>query len=107
MPTAQIALADALHLDRAYASTRECGLHNPTEVTLCRSATALHRPFSALFEVPPGGKGPSDAPREQERQNRSVIRGNTQGNSVATKENKKIWISWPNAGVDTHPTCQI
>jgi transcriptional regulator with XRE-family HTH domain len=62
----QIALADALHVDRAYVSALERGLRNPTVVTLYRIAEALEVPFSALFEVPPGGSGPTDAPKERE-----------------------------------------
>ena len=65
-PMTQIALADALHVDRAYVSALERGLRNPTVVTLYRIAEALGVPFSALFEVPPGGHGPSDAPKERE-----------------------------------------
>lgn len=36
-----------------------------------RIAEALDVPFSKLFEVPEGGDGPTDAPKEKERQNRS------------------------------------
>ncbi len=68
----QIALADALHVDRAYVSALERGLRNPTVVTLYRIAEALGVPFSALFEVPPGGKGPSDAPKERERKDQGA-----------------------------------
>jgi transcriptional regulator with XRE-family HTH domain len=70
-PMTQIALADTLHVDRAYVSALERGLRNPTVVTLYRIAEALDVPFSALFEVPPGGKGPSDAPKERERKDQS------------------------------------
>ncbi len=83
----QIALADALHVDRAYVSALERGLRNPTVVTLYRIAEALGVPFSALFEVPPGGKGPSDAPKERERQKPFVIRGNNQGKGAAARGN--------------------
>jgi transcriptional regulator with XRE-family HTH domain len=70
-PMTQIALADALHVDRAYVSALERGLRNPTVVTLYRIAEALGVPFSKLFEVPEGGSAPTDAPKERERQNRS------------------------------------
>lgn len=63
----QIALADALHVDRAYVSALEKGARNPTVVTLYRIAEALGVPFSALFEVPEGSDGPTDAPKERER----------------------------------------
>lgn len=65
-PMTQIALADALHVDRAYVSALERGLRNPTVVTLYRIAEALGVPFSALFEVPEGSDGPTDAPKERE-----------------------------------------
>lgn len=70
-PMTQIALADALHVDRAYVSALEKGARNPTVVTLYRIAEALDVPFSKLFEVPPGGKGPTDAPKERERKDQA------------------------------------
>lgn len=71
-PMTQIALADALHVDRAYVSALERGLRNPTVVTLYRIAEALGVPFSKLFEVPEGGQGPSDAPKERERKDQGA-----------------------------------
>lgn len=62
----QIALADALHVDRAYVSALEKGARNPTVVTLYRIAEALGVPFSALFEVPEGSDGPTQAPKDRE-----------------------------------------
>lgn len=62
----QIALADALHVDRAYVSALERGLRNPTVVTLYRIAEALDVPFSKLFEVPEGSDGPTEAPKDRE-----------------------------------------
>jgi transcriptional regulator with XRE-family HTH domain len=62
----QIALADALHVDRAYVSALEKGARNPTVVTLYRIAEALGVPFSALFEVPEGSDGPTEAPKDRE-----------------------------------------
>jgi transcriptional regulator with XRE-family HTH domain len=65
-PMTQIALADALDVDRAYVSALERGLRNPTVVTLYRIAKALGVPFSALFEVPEGSDGPTEAPKDRE-----------------------------------------
>ena len=65
-PMTQIALADALHVDRAYVSALERGLRNPTVVTLYRIAEALGVPFPALFEVPEGSDGPTEAPKDRE-----------------------------------------
>jgi transcriptional regulator with XRE-family HTH domain len=70
-PMTQIALADALDMDRAYISALERGLRNPTVVTLYRIAEALDVPFSKLFEVPEGSEGPTDAPKERERTGRA------------------------------------
>lgn len=65
-PMTQIALADALDMDRAYISALERGLRNATVVTLFRISEVLGVPFSALFEVPEGGEGPTEAPKERE-----------------------------------------
>jgi transcriptional regulator with XRE-family HTH domain len=65
-PMTQIALADALDMDRAYISALERGLRNPTVVTLFRISQVIGVPLSALFEVPEGGDGPTDAPKERE-----------------------------------------
>lgn len=71
-PMTQIALADALHVDRAYVSALERGLRNPTVVTLYRISEALDVSFSKLFEVPEGSEGPTDAPKERERKDQSL-----------------------------------
>jgi transcriptional regulator with XRE-family HTH domain len=66
----QIALAEALEVDRAYVSALERGQRNPTVVTLFRIAQILGVPFSKLFETPDGQQGPSEAPKERERKKR-------------------------------------
>lgn len=65
-PMTQIALAEALEVDRAYVSALERGQRNPTVVTLFRIALILGVPFPKLFEIPAGGQGPTEAPKERE-----------------------------------------
>lgn len=71
-PMTQIALAEALEVDRAYVSALERGQRNPTVVTLFRIALILGVPFSKLFEVPDDGNGPTEAPKERERKKHEV-----------------------------------
>jgi transcriptional regulator with XRE-family HTH domain len=71
-PMTQIALADALDMDRAYISALERGLRNPTVVTLFRISQVIGVPLSALFEVPEGSDGPTDAPKERERKEQTL-----------------------------------
>lgn len=66
-PMTQIALAEALEVDRAYVSALERGQRNPTVVTLFRIAQILGVPFPKLFQVSDGEKGPTEAPKERER----------------------------------------
>jgi transcriptional regulator with XRE-family HTH domain len=70
-PMTQIALADALDMDRAYISALERGLRNPTVVTLFRISEVLGLPFSKLFEVAEGEQGPTEAQKERERKDQS------------------------------------
>ena len=67
----QIALADALEVDRAYVSALERGLRNPTVVTLFRISQVIGVPLSAFFEVPEGSEGPTKAPKERELKSRA------------------------------------
>lgn len=69
-PMTQIALANALEVDRAYVSALERGQRNPTVVTLFRIAAILGVPFSKLFETQHGEQGPTEAPKERERKKR-------------------------------------
>jgi transcriptional regulator with XRE-family HTH domain len=71
-PMTQIALAEALEVDRAYVSALERGQRNPTVVTLFRIAQILGVPFSKLFETADGERGPTEAPKERERRRRGA-----------------------------------
>ena len=70
-PMTQIAVADALDVDRAYISALERGLRNPTVVTLFRISQVIGVPLSAFFEVPEGSDGPTEAPKERELKSRA------------------------------------
>ena len=70
-PMTQIALADALDMDRAYISALERGLRNATVVTLFRISEVLGVPFSKLFEVAEGEQGPTEAQKERELKSRA------------------------------------
>jgi transcriptional regulator with XRE-family HTH domain len=66
VPMTQIALVDALDMDRAYVSAIERGLRNPTVVTLFRIPQVIGVPLAVLFEVPDGSEGPTEAPKDRE-----------------------------------------
>jgi transcriptional regulator with XRE-family HTH domain len=69
-PMTQIALADALDMDRAYISALERGLRNATVVTLFRISQVIGVPLAALFEVREGSDGPTEAPKDRELKQR-------------------------------------
>jgi transcriptional regulator with XRE-family HTH domain len=71
-PMTQIALSDALDMDRAYISALERGLRNATVVTLFRISEVLEVPFSKLFEVAEGEHGPTEAPKDRELKSRAA-----------------------------------